>query len=408
MALAHERPYADLSGRKLLRAVKRWKWLSVGITWALAVVAILPVLLHWTAPAPRRSASIVAVALAALAGALCCHHFYKMERGRLTASQSIGLQVLIAIEACIAVYLHHYLVDQTSGFSLPTNATWQLWVHNSVVRLDPGVLPHSYRFLPNSIVLWLQMGHVQFGVASQIYRVLSALVLFYALYRYARLHTSHRGALIAILLGGLVYPTSFVTYAGQLTDPLSHLSFVLAFIFLETEDFPFFLTTLLIGSLAKETVLALSGFYVLFCRGQKNYLAKAAMLCSATLAIFLSVRVFVLHGSMQYQQVSNVTLSHVHDNLYKTNWIPHFLMASCTLVPFLFLGWKSTPRSLKRMVLYLAPVLLISSLFFSWLLETRNFMPAVFVMAVIAGRYLDSQPSHADSAQRESSALIEG
>ncbi len=136
----------------------------------------------------------------------------------------------------------------------------------------------------------MQLCRVRFDAARDIYRLVFGLLLFYSIYRYARLYTGYAAAILALLLVALVYPISFEHYAGQLTDPLSHLSFVLAFIFLETEDFAFLLTTLIIGSLAKETVLALSGFYVLFCRREKRYSIKAVVLCAASLATFFAVR----------------------------------------------------------------------------------------------------------------------
>jgi hypothetical protein len=40
------------------------------------------------------------------------------------------------------------------------------------------------------------------------------------------------------------------------------------------------------------------------------------------------------------------------------------------------------------LALFLFPVLFLSGLFFSFLVEMRNFMPLVFVLAVIAARYL--------------------
>jgi hypothetical protein len=55
---------------------------------------------------------------------------------------------------------------------------------------------------------------------------------------------------------------------------------------------------------------------------------------------------------------------------------------------FLVLAWKETPAALKRMALYLISVLLISNLFSGWLYENRNYMPAVFVLAVITARYI--------------------
>jgi hypothetical protein len=234
----------------------------------------------------------------------------------------------------------------------------------------------------------MQICRVRFDTARDIYRLLVGLLLFYAIYRYARLYTDYLGGILAILLVAVVYPISFEFYAGQLTDPLSHLSFVLAFIFLETENFPFLLTTLLIGSLAKETVLVLCGFYVIFCRGERKYISKATALCVASLAAYFGVRVFVLHGTMHYGQISGVTPDHILANWQRAEWPALFLITTGSYVPFLALGWKETPRSLKRMVVYLVPLLFTSSLLFGWLMETRNYMPVVFVLAVIAARYL--------------------
>jgi hypothetical protein len=233
----------------------------------------------------------------------------------------------------------------------------------------------------------MQLGGVRFDAARDIYRMLSGLPLFYVIYRFARLYTNYLGAIVAMLLVSAVYPISFEWYAGQLTDPLSHLSFVLAFIFLETENFAFLVTTLLIGSLAKETVLAMAGFYVLFCRNQRNYAAKAMTISIASLVIYFGVRLFVLHGGMAYQQVSGVSAGHIFENWRDSKWHGLFLVTAGAYIPFLILGWRNTPVILKQLVFYLLPVLFVSSLLFSWLSETRNFMPVVFVLAVISSRY---------------------
>ncbi len=265
-----------------------------------------------------------------------------------------------------------------------------------MVHLDPSVLPHSYRFLPNAIVFWLQIFRVDFAVASEIFRSLTGLVVFYALYRFGRLYTTYLGTLIAMMLVGLVYPVSFISYAGQLTDPLSHLSFLLAFIFLETDEFPFFLSALLIGSLAKETVLCLLGFYLLFFRRQRGYLWKAPTLILTCLTAYFGIRTFVLHGVMQYNQVSGVRLWFIKANIKDPFWMPHLILTGLAYLPFLILGWKGTPLMLKRMFFYLLPLLLVTSGLFSWLNEARNYMPLVFVLAVVSGRYLVSQASHAE------------
>jgi hypothetical protein len=256
------------------------------------------------------------------------------------------------------------------------------------MRFLPDVAPHAARFLPNAIVRWLELGGMDFEAARDLYRLIFVLLLFYAIYRYARLYTTHQGALAAMLLVAVVYPVTFHYYAGQLTDPLSHLSFVLAFLFLEKEDFPFLFATILIGSLAKETVLALTGYYILFCRKDRRYPLKAGALAAGSSAAYFGVRLYVLGGTMHYSDISGVTLAHVADNWQTDTWKVPFLLTALSLVPFLAVGWRTTPRALKRMALFLLPVLFFSSLFFSWLDESRDYMPAVFVLAVIAARTL--------------------
>jgi hypothetical protein len=49
--------------------------------------------------------------------------------------------------------------------------------------------------------------------------------------------------------------------------------------------------------------------------GRRTTSLKATILCAATLGTYFAVRVFVLHGSMQYHQMSNVSVSHVSENL---------------------------------------------------------------------------------------------
>lgn len=270
-----------------------------------------------------------------------------------------------------------------------------------VIALSPGLAPHSYRFLPNGIVLWMQLCRINFAAARDIYRLIFGLLLFYAIYRYARLYTDYLGGILTLFLVAAVFPISFEAYAGQLTDPLSHLSFVLAFIFLETGDFEFLLSTLLIGCLAKETVLALSGYYVLFCRSDRRYTIKAVGICVASAVAYYGVRLLVLHGSMEYRQISGVPLTHVIDNLRSPGWPVATLALLGGYATFLVLGWRETPLALKRLALYLIPVLLISNLFFGWLHETRNYMPAVFVLAVIAARYISRRATSDVSSAAE-------
>ena len=243
------------------------------VAWGLTAVALLPAVLHWAAPVPDNgSRRELLIGLAYLAVLVVCYWIYRVELRRLTRSRAFLLVFVVFLLTSITNNLHGYIVDRgTNIFPGKTNQVWQVQLHNSVIQLDPGSLPHSYRFLPNSIVRWMELADIDFESARDFYRMICSLLLFYAIYKYARLFSNYTGAMIAMLLVAAIYPISFEHYAGQLTDPLSHLSFVLAFIFLETEEFGLLLSTLLIGSLAKETVLALAGYYVLFGRKERNY-----------------------------------------------------------------------------------------------------------------------------------------
>jgi hypothetical protein len=331
-------------------------------------LAILPVICRWKPPPPGPLATHLALDSAYVAAVLLCYLFYRKEVAGLSRSRAAALVFLIFLFSSFTNQIHSFSVDHATNYAPPIpNEIWQEQLQQQVIQLSPKAVPHSYRFLPNGIVLWMQLAGVRFDAARDIYRLLTGLLLFYAIYRFARLCTGVVGAILAMLLVSAVYPISFEWYIGQLTDPLSHLSFLLAFIFLETGDFPLLFSTLLIGSLAKETILAISGFYVLFCRKQANYRLKAIVLCLASLAVYFGVRLFVLHGAMHFRDISGVTFGHVLENWRDSKWHGLFLLTGVAYLPFLFLGWKDTPVLLKQLTFYLIPVLFVSSLFFSWL-----------------------------------------
>lgn len=92
--------------------------------------------------------------------------------------------------------MHNYNVDSALHyFPLFSNLTWQEQLQREVVQLSPAAAPHSYRFLPNAIVFWMQLGGARFDVGRDMYRLVVGLFLFYAVYRFARLYTNSFGAL---------------------------------------------------------------------------------------------------------------------------------------------------------------------------------------------------------------------
>ena len=141
-------------------------------------------------------------------------------------------------------------------------------------------------------------------------------------------------------------------------------------------------------------MLCLVGYYILFRRKESHYSMKAAVLSVAALVAYFGVRLLVLHHVMQYRQVSNVSLDHVAINLKDSHWPVPFLFTVGAYLPLLVLAWRRTPPSLSKLSLYLVVVLFVSSMLFGWLSESRNYMPAVFVLSVIAARFFASEAEY--------------
>lgn len=355
----------------------RTNWIVVGFVLLAVAVALLPVFLH-LGPPEGRGAGITFVYLPALLAAVACYQF---DRTFSKKEKAEALFLCLAF-AFLSNYLHTWLVDVGPGLPAST-LDWQINLHQSVLDLRPEALPHSYRFLPNSLVRLFEQVTGDFAIARDSYRNLFGVLLFYALYRFARLFLLHGGALFSLALWTAVSSVSFRYYLGQVTDPISHLSFILAFIFIGTEQFVYLVLTLVIGCLAKETVLAMVGYYALFRWREKNYLPKLTILVLASLTVYLAVRVWVLQDAPHYNQISGVALEHVTRNWADYSWwVPAFLYTVGIFIPYLIGGWRKSPWQLRSLALYLFPVLIISSLFFSWLWETRNFMPLVAVLTV--------------------------
>src|SRR5215470_891233 len=201
---------------------------------ALAIVSALPVIVphHWMTAGTRPAAVALAmrgkiallIAFGALSWALTDLHYTTVELGHYFPSDSYG-----------------------------DNRDWQLMMHRAVLRLDPGWLPHSYRFLPHGVAEILTWLTGSFEPARAIYRLTFTFLLLLSIYYWSRLYTGHGAAIAVVMVYAIVYPASIRYYAGQLTDPMSHLAFVVAYIFLELEVFPFVAVAILLGLLAKES-----------------------------------------------------------------------------------------------------------------------------------------------------------
>ena len=169
-------------------------------------------------------------------------------------------------------------------------------------------------------------------------------------------------------------------YAGQLVDPMSHLSFVLSFILLESGLFVYFLLCVAVGIVAKESVVAMLGYYLLFHRHRETHFWKkfavASLVCGAVL---VGSRLLVLERGFGYTDISGVGVGHSKDNLMQYGeWGIPLLLAVGSFLPFVVLGWRHAHPTLRRLTVYLLPALFLSSTVSSWLHEVRNFVPSSF------------------------------
>jgi hypothetical protein len=361
-----------------------WKliWLVVLAT----VLALLPVVFRLPAPAHTHNpvfGILLRYGLPLLAAAGC----YFFDR-KLPQRERLNALLLCLALSLLTNYLHLWLVD-SSGNTWGSHHSIQLQLHEAAIMSKPEALPHSYRFLPDGIIRLFEQVTGDFDSARDSYRSFFGLFLFYALYRFARLYLQQGGAILCLALWSAILPVSYRYYAGQPADPMSHLSFLLAFTFLETEQFAWLLLTILIGSLAKETILAMSGYYALFHWREPQFARKAILLLATSGLICLGVRAVVLGFAPNYSQISGVTANHIAENWNNyRQWIGPFIFTAGFFCPFCIVGWRDAPITLRRLVLFLFPVLFLSGLVFSWLREGRNFMPLCAPLIVITAGYL--------------------
>ena len=375
-------------------------WQIVFLVCLGVAISLLPLLLHLSAPSGPRMGVVFVYLPAIVVAFLCCWLDHTPTKKEKTDALFLCVGLVFT-----TTYLHVWLVDLGQYFQNIPNLQWQLYMQNSVLGLSRETLPHSYRFLPNSLVRLFEQFSGDFASARDGYRNLFGVLFFYSFYRFARLFLRHGGSLLSLALLGVIFPISFRFYAGQLTDPLSHLSFVLAFIFIHRRQFVYLLLTIEIGCLVKETIMAMAGYYILFRWRDDSYILKSALLVVVSVTVYEIARVTVLHGFQSYQQISGVGFDHVAENWNDySNWLPGLVFMVGIFVPFVIAGWQKSPWILRSLAIYWFLVLFFSSLFFSWLREARNFVPLSALLAVMAVLQLLPAQSLEESSETTSRA----
>jgi hypothetical protein len=343
-------------------------------------------------PDPRRSVlvSVAGAWIAMLAPAAAVWLLWRCLPELGGARARVRLILLFGLTAALLTEIHRTTVDQSIylGQHVP-NTEWQRTLQESVLARDPAAIPHTYRPLPHAFLAWLELLSGSFPFASWVYRMTFLWLLLGWIYGFARLHVRPAAAILATFLYCAIYPITIRYYAGQPADPMSHLSFVLAFYALGTGAFPLFVAAVAIGCLAKESVVALVGFYALFGRRDPAFARRLVLVAAISSVALIAPRLAVPHTPSGYAAVSGVGLDHVRTNLANyEHWAPQLLFTIGILAPFALWGWRDANPLLRRLTLFLLPTLFLSSLLFSWLREARNFVPLVVPLAIMAAQQI--------------------
>jgi hypothetical protein len=334
-------------------------------------------------------AKILSILLVPLVLATC----WRVDVG-LAGRRKLVLFVLLVLVACGLEDLHHTQVDEGHYFALTQyadNTQWQRTMHRSVIALSPDALPHSYRFLPDGLIAFLEWPTGSFEWARALYRLTFVFMLVLAIYYLASLYLPPSPAMVVVFIYAFVYPFSIRYYAGQPTDPASHLSFILAFIFLELGWFLPLAVILVAGILAKESVAVVALYYALFeAHGRRGWL-RAGVLVTSVLGVALLLRLGIRRGDFGYREVSGVSLGHVVVNLSLTDkWPRQLLFTVGALLPFAVLGWQRAPERVRNLTLVIGPALIVTNVFFSWMHEARNFIPLTVLLTIIGVRWMSA------------------
>ena len=337
-----------------------------------------------------------------------CHRINTGVFGR----GNVPIILILAAISLLLVDVHRMYIDVPSNISCQywqnaTNDEWQRLVHEDILALNPNAIPHVYRFLPDSMVELFRYLTDDYSYARLLYRETLMFLFLYAVYYYARLYNRHDTALLTVLLYAVVYHISIRYYAGQLTDPLSHLAFVLSFIFLELDLFAYFALSVLIGVLAKESILVMMVYYLLVRRHDRKCLLKGGALLAVGVGLVAGIRLYVVPG-FEYKDISGAgSVGFVIDNLrYYQKWINQIFFTVGIFVPFVVLSWRRSHPQVRQLVVFLLPLLLLSNAVFSWFGETRNLIPAVIPMALMTAGYLMGGNSPGEGGEAQGAGAV--
>jgi hypothetical protein len=371
-------------------------WLGLAL---VAVLSVTPLLLNragvgFVAPYSTAGAAWVSKAIVLLAMGLAV-----AMRVRADRADEPWAGRLAVLCVALAAYMTRCHWQEVDAYYHDADGPWSQTTHY-LDFLDHRLgAPQLYRPLPYGFIRGLEWFTGDWLFACLAYRWFFTYWFLWASYRFARLFRGPHIALVVLLLLPLFYPASIQNYMGQPTDPVSHALFVLALIYLVRDRSAALGLTLFLGVLAKETVVLLVPAYLAcYWRQGKPAFLKTACLGAVCVAAFLAARLpygwrpsyAAINGTSRLMIVDNLGFGPGYDESpYHPAAAPHQnyvqpLLFVGTFLPFIAWRWRWLDGRLKAIFVTVTPLLLLSSLCFSWLYESRNYMPLLPLLATMA------------------------
>ena len=313
--------------------------------------------------------------------------FARARLDRPSEPRAVRNIVLFASLAALMTLLHWIEVDRH-----PRPWDWQRDLYVRLFNHEYDA-PHPYRPLPYGFVRLVERLTHDWTFACVSYRWFFTFWFVWASYRLARRYLNPNRSLLTLIPLVVLYPLSIAYYMGQLTDPLSHALFVLAFLYLLEDRSLALAAALALGVVAKETVVLVVPAY-LACYWRRGWRAwfVTAGLGFVCVAAFLSTRLPLgwrlgyhkLNGTNGSMIGLNLGLGDASVNLPVLLWVNylHPLLFVGLFVPFIAFGWRRIDPHLRIVCLTVTPLLLLSNVSFGWLYESRNYMPIVPLLCV--------------------------
>jgi hypothetical protein len=376
---------------------------------AVAALSILPFFLdpHPTKLAPFQRLPIAWLTKASIVVAMLAVVGVRGWADRRVEQRPVLLNALFLLLAIVLTAYHWHMVDR-GWFEVREDgdvvryyyANWQRALYAAVLNHraeshGENWIPHVYRPLPYGFTRALELWTGDWLFACLAYRCFFTYWFIWGFYRFVRLFHRPPMGLLGLGIYAALYPFSLLSYMGQLTDPMSHAFFALGLLYLVEDRWLPLAASLALGVAAKETAVLLVPAYAAcwWWRGQQTYV-RTTVLGLVAAATFLVVRLpFGWSGDTQSINGSRLMVAPnlgfgapvgTAAPLYQ-NYLQPLLFIGLFL-PFVWKHRREVDFRLRALFVTLVPLVFLSSLAFSWLHESRNYVPLLPILVSMARR----------------------